>query len=196
MRAELKRLHRRLRTTAVYVTHDQEEAMTLGDRVVVMKDGSIQQVGHPLDVYERPENRFVAGFMGMPPMNLIPGTVVTDNGGPCFEGAGLRLALPASAAPGDAVLGLRPEHLSERAPAGPHARLALRVSVVEPLGDRQDVTLTTPTGETVVARIDARTGLREGEDVLLYADLARLHLFDPSGGRRDRLAAPRELAGV
>jgi multiple sugar transport system ATP-binding protein len=75
MRAELKRLHRTLRTTSIYVTHDQEEAMTLGDRVVVMKDGAIQQVGRPLDVYERPANRFVAGFMGMPPMNLIPGRI-------------------------------------------------------------------------------------------------------------------------
>src|SRR6516165_631534 len=98
MRAELKRLHRRLRTTTVYVTHDQEEAMTLGDRVVVMKDGVIQQLGKPLDVYERPVNRFVAGFMGSPPMNLINGRIVGSNGHACFEGGGLRLRV-ASPAP-------------------------------------------------------------------------------------------------
>src|SRR6185295_4034679 len=99
---------RRLRTTAVYVTHDQEEAMTLGDRVVVMKDGEIQQIGRPLEVYERPANRFVAGFMGMPPMNQIPGSILEGR----FEGAGLRIALPGRPDGGDAVLGIRPEHLS------------------------------------------------------------------------------------
>src|SRR3954470_792718 len=127
MRAELKRLHRSLRTTTVYVTHDQEEAMTLGDRVVVMKDGVTQQLGKPLDVYERPANRFVAGFMGSPPMNLIPGRIV----GECFEGAGLRLKLPYPAPPAaDAVLGLRPEHLTERPTDGPCEKLTLKVSVV------------------------------------------------------------------
>jgi multiple sugar transport system ATP-binding protein len=183
MRAELKRLHRSLRTTTVYVTHDQEEAMTLGDRVVVMKDGVIQQLGKPLDVYERPANRFVAGFMGSPPMNLIPGRIVGENGHACFEGAGLRLKL-ASAAPSDteAVLGLRPEHLSDRPPAGPHERLTLKVSVVELLGDRQDVYLTTPTQESLVGRLDARSTVREGDETVLYADLAHAHLFEGRNG--------------
>jgi len=178
MRAELKRLHRRLRTTAIYVTHDQEEAMTLGDRVVVMKDGAIQQVGRPLDVYERPSNRFVAGFMGMPPMNLLPGRIADAR----FEGAGLRIPLTAPGGP--AILGIRPEHLSDRPFAGPCERLALRVSVVEPLGDRQDVTLTTADGTSLVARIDARAELREGEEVAFYADLSRIHLFDERSGAR------------
>jgi multiple sugar transport system ATP-binding protein len=178
MRAELKRLHRRLRTTSIYVTHDQEEAMTLGDRVVVMKDGAIQQVGRPLDVYERPANRFVAGFMGMPPMNLIPGRIAAAG----FDGAGLRIPLTAPAGP--AVLGLRPEHLSDRPFAGPCERIALRVSVLEPLGDRQDVTLTTPDGTSLVARIDSRAELREGEESPFYVDLSRLHLFDERTGAR------------
>jgi len=178
MRAELKRLHRRLRTTSIYVTHDQEEAMTLGDRVVVMKDGAIQQVGRPLDVYERPANRFVAGFMGMPPMNLLPGKVADAR----FEGAGLRIPLAAPGGP--AVLGIRPEHLSDRPFAGASERLALRVSVVEPLGDRQDVTLTTADGTSLVARIDSRAELREGEESTFYADLSRIHLFDDRSGAR------------
>src|SRR5579859_4177470 len=186
MRAELKRLHRSLRTTTVYVTHDQEEAMTLGDRVVVMKDGVIQQLGRPLDVYERPVNRFVAGFMGSPPMNLIPGRVVGENGHACFEGAGLRLRLPALPPMGtEAVLGLRPEHLSDRPPAGPHAPLRLRVSAVELLGDHQDVYLTTATQEALVGRLGARTNVREGDETVLNADLSQVHLFDGrNGGHR------------
>jgi len=183
MRAELKRLHRSLRTTTVYVTHDQEEAMTLGDRVVVMKDGVIQQLGRPLDVYERPANRFVAGFMGSPPMNLISGRIVGENGHACFEGAGLRLRVSSNLPSGTAaVLGLRPEHLSDRPPAGPHERLTLRVSIVELLGDRQDVYLTTPTQEPLVGRLDARATVREGEDTVLYADLSQAHLFDGRNG--------------
>jgi multiple sugar transport system ATP-binding protein len=173
MRAELKRLHRRLRTTAIYVTHDQEEAMTLGDRIVVMKDGTIQQIGRPLDVYDRPANRFVAGFVGMPPMNLIRGAVA----GGIFEGEGLRIPLPGRPDLDEAALGIRPEHLT---PGGP---LTLRVSVVEPLGDRQDVTLSTPTGATLVARVDGRAPMREGEDAAFLADPSRIQLFDRHGTR-------------
>lgn len=150
--------------------------MTLGDRVVVMKDGAIQQIGRPLEVYERPANRFVAGFMGMPPMNLLRGAV---RGG-VFEGEGLRVALPGRPDLDEATLGIRPEHLSER---GAGERLSLSVSVVEPLGDRQDVTLTTPTGSSLVARLDGRAELREGEETTLFADPARVHLFDRAGAR-------------
>ena len=178
MRAELKRLHRRLRTTTVYVTHDQEEAMTLGDRVVVMKDGVIQQLGRPLDVYEQPANRFVAGFLGSPPMNFLSGRVIGEH----FEGAGLRLRLPAPAPAGEAVLGLRPEHLTERPTEGPCERLTLKVSVVEQLGDRQDVFATTPTQQSLVGRLDARAAVREGDDAVFYADMAHAHLFDERSG--------------
>lgn len=157
--------------------------MTLGDRVVVMKDGVIQQLGRPLDVYERPANRFVAGFMGSPPMNLITGRIVGENGHACFEGAGLRLRVPSALPPGtEAVLGLRPEHLSDRPPAGLHERLTLRVSVVELLGDRQDVYLTTPTLESLVGRLDAHAAVREGEEAVLYADLSQAHLFESRNG--------------
>ena len=185
MRAELKKLHRRLRTTTVYVTHDQEEAMTLGDRVVVMKDGRVQQMGRPLEVYERPVNRFVAGFVGTPPMNFLPGRIVSENGHACFEGAGLRLRLPRtreSLQGRELVLGFRPEHLSERPPAAENEPLRARVSVVEPLGDRQDVTLATPSDVPFVGRLDARAPLREGEEAVLYLDVSRAHLFEPGSG--------------
>src|SRR6185312_6114311 len=94
MRVELKRLHDRLETTAIYVTHDQVEAMTLGDRVVVMKDGVVQQQGAPLTVYAKPRNRFVAGFIGSPAMNFVPATVAAADGGLWFESPGLRLKVP------------------------------------------------------------------------------------------------------
>ena len=181
MRAELKKLHRRLRTTTVYVTHDQEEAMTLGDRVVVMKDGRIQQVGRPLDVYDRPANRFVAGFVGTPPMNFLSGRITAENGHASFEGGGLRLRLPRTreALRGrEVVLGFRPEHLSERPFAGEHETLRVRVSVVETLGDRQDVTLSTPSEAPIVGRLDARAPFHEGEEATLYLDVSRAHLFE------------------
>src|SRR4051812_44126113 len=119
MRAELKRLHLELGTTTIYVTHDQEEAMTLGDRIVVMKDGYIQQVGAPLDIYHHPKNRFVAGFLGTPPMNFLEGKLVRDGGRLWFEGGDGRVAIPTPAAESlaarageEIVLGIRPQALS------------------------------------------------------------------------------------
>jgi len=94
-RAELKKLHRRLKTTTIYVTHDQEEAMTLGDRVVVMKDGEVQQVDGPLKIYDQPVNKFVAGFLGTPPMTFLPGRLLYQNGDPCFDDGADRFPLPA-----------------------------------------------------------------------------------------------------
>jgi multiple sugar transport system ATP-binding protein len=116
--------------------------------------------------------------MGMPPMNLLPGRIAAAG----FEGAGVRIPIAAPAGP--ALLGLRPEHLSDRPFAGACGRLALRVSVIEPLGDRQDVTLATPDGTSIVARIDSRAELREGEESPFYVDLSRLHLFDERTGAR------------
>ena len=183
MRAELKRLHRTLKVPAVYVTHDQEEAMTLGDRIAVLKDGRVRQVGRPLDVYARPADRFVAGFVGTPPMNFLDGQVE----GGVFEGCGLRFQVP-GAVDGPAVLGLRPELLCDRPPAdanGSAAPLRLRVSVVEPLGDRVDAALSTPSSVPLVGRLDARCALREGEERELWLDTRRLHLFTPGeDGRR------------
>jgi multiple sugar transport system ATP-binding protein len=183
MRAELKRLHRALKVPAVYVTHDQEEAMTLGDRVAVLKDGRVRQVGRPLDVYARPADRFVGGFVGTPPMNFLDGRVVDG----VFEGCGLSFRV-AGAADGPAVLGLRPELLCDRPPVdanGSAASLRLKVSVVEPLGDRVDAALSTRSDTPLVGRLDARCGLREGEERELWLDTRRLHLFEPGeDGRR------------
>jgi multiple sugar transport system ATP-binding protein len=186
MRAELKRLHRSLRTTTVYVTHDQEEAMTLGDRVVVLKDGRIQQEAAPLEIYERPANRFVAGFVGTPPMNFLEGRVSAENGHARFDGGGVTLRLPPSmrAAAGRAmVLGVRPEHFSDR-PSEGAAALRVRVSVVEPLGDRKDVVMTAGADVPLVGRMDAHAGVAEGEEREIYVDLRRAHLFEPEGEGR------------
>jgi multiple sugar transport system ATP-binding protein len=183
MRAEIKRLHRLLRVPAVYVTHDQEEAMTLGDRIAVMKDGRVRQLDRPLRVYAEPADRFVAGFVGTPPMNFLEGRVEDGS----FRAAGLSLRLPRPAPAGPAVLGLRPEHFHAAPPAGANgsaAALRVRVGVVEPLGDRIDVALSLA-DVPLVGRLDAAVELREGEERELWIDLRRAHLFEagPEGRR-------------
>ncbi|HLB83367.1 MAG TPA: sn-glycerol-3-phosphate ABC transporter ATP-binding protein UgpC, partial [Steroidobacteraceae bacterium] len=142
MRVELKRLHERLETTAIYVTHDQVEAMTLGSRVVVMRDGWVQQVGEPLEIYSRPANKFVAGFIGSPAMNFIPVTIAEANGAIYAEASGLRIKVPADkAAPlkaykGQSItLGIRPEDLRVGSGAdSSDLSFDAVVEVVEPLG--------------------------------------------------------------
>ena len=198
MRAELKRLHKRLRTTSIYVTHDQEEAMTLGDRVVVMSDGLIQQCAAPLTIYNQPVNRFVASFLGSPPMNLINGRLVGDAGPLRFEGAGLSLDLTPEQTQalaghaGDAVtLGVRPEAF---ALAGGDAQatmraVTLRVDVVEPLGDVMDVYLYTRENERVIARLKAEP-LAEASTATLHVDMTRTHLFEPGEHGRNLTAVP------
>jgi len=200
-RAELKRLHQRLRTTTVYVTHDQEEAMTLGDRVVVMKDGRIQQADPPLRTYERPANRFVAGFIGMPPMNFFDGVVRAAAGGGGFEfqetgpggggGDGFRLPL-GGAAEGllgalaaregqPVVLGVRPEHLTLGG-NGDHAgrpSIPCSVSVVEPLGRDMDVYLATARHPQFVARVPVAAGVDPDARVRAAVDVGRAHFFEP-----------------
>ncbi len=189
MRAELKKLHRKLRTTTIYVTHDQEEAMTLGDRVVVMKDGVVQQVDSPLSIYDFPKNRFVGGFMGTPPMNFLDGALVAENGAVFFDEGSDRLRLPDALAERvqgrlgqPVVLGVRPENLSAE-PFGARAAdgnaLNVRVSVVEPLGDKMDVTMATPTHDRIVSRTDAHSQIREGQALPMYVDMASVHIFEP-----------------
>jgi len=188
MRAELKQLHMGLNATTVYVTHDQEEAMTLGDRVVVMKDGVIQQAAGALEIYHRPENRFVAGFLGSPPMNFFEGELVRDGDRLYFdEGTGklpvadwARSALAAHVGE-KLVLGARPEAMSDQK----HARFAtsdnvldMRVTLVQPLGDRMDVVLSTERHRHTVAQMPAHTGLRPGDGAPIYFDLERLHYFE------------------
>ncbi|MEQ9461182.1 MAG: sn-glycerol-3-phosphate ABC transporter ATP-binding protein UgpC [Phycisphaeraceae bacterium] len=187
-RAELKRLHKRLNTTTIYVTHDQEEAMTLGDRVVVMSDGLIQQCDTPLQVYNHPVNRFVAGFLGTPPMNFAEGKLVEEGGWPHFEGDGLKFPLDENQAErcrekvGSSVtLGLRPEgmFLHPQHSANDEAKTgSFKIDVIEPLGNTMDVYLSTTSGLRMTARIAAEE-LDEGADVKVYFNLQKAHLFEP-----------------
>jgi multiple sugar transport system ATP-binding protein len=195
MRAELKRLHRQLATTSVYVTHDQEEAMTLGDRIVVMKGGIVHQCDTPLNVYEHPANRFVAGFVGMPPMNFLEGTVRADNGPVAVVVEDHPLAVAAQTADAvarfagqPAVLGARPETLGVaprgQAPSGA-ASLPAEVQVVELLGDRKDVYLRTAGDLRLVARVEAEVPAAHGDQVEVVFDTPSLHTFEAvEDGRR------------
>lgn len=188
MRSEIKRIQRRFKTTTIYVTHDQEEAMTLGDRVVVMKDGVIQQCAPPLEVYERPANRFVAAFVGMPPMNFLEGSVHRELGGVYFDAGAVRLRLPsalmeplATFRGSQLTLGFRPDSLSfgEKSERPDVATLAVTVTLVEPLGDRKDVYLTAAGGNRLVARVDARAPVDEGRETEVMIDMNRVHVFEP-----------------
>ena len=187
MRTEIKRLHERLKTTIVYVTHDQVEAMTLGTKVAVMKGGVIQQLADPQTIYEKPANTFVAGFIGSPAMNLIAGTLEVAGGDPVFHHAAGTLSLPrlgqdARAAAGRKVLlGVRPESLHLGADEGPS--LAGVVDVIEPTGPDTHVLLVVG-GQPVTARLGPRTGLSHGDPVTLILDSAAVSLFDPDTGQR------------
>jgi multiple sugar transport system ATP-binding protein len=185
MRVELKRLHDRLETTAIYVTHDQVEAMTLGDRVVVMKDGWIQQVGEPLELYSRPANKFVAGFIGSPAMNFVDVALAGSDGALWAEAPGLRLKVAAArtermrAYTGQRLtLGVRPEdlHLATASDA-PHNVFDTIVDVVEPLGS--EILLDVKVGPSLlVARVDPTVRVKLHETIRLAVDPERLQFFD------------------
>ncbi|NHB78129.1 ABC transporter ATP-binding protein [Rhodobacter calidifons] len=177
MRTEIKELHQRLKTTTVYVTHDQIEAMTMADRIVVMQGGRIEQVGAPLDLYDRPANTFVAAFIGSPSMNLLDGRIA----GGMVEVAGVRLPLPegAQAEEGCAVIyGIRPEHLA-LADAG----LSGTVAVVEPTGSETHVVVRLQ-GRELTAVFRNRVGFGPGATITLAPDAAVAHLFDKATGQR------------
>ena len=182
MRIEIKRLHAEIPTTSVFVTHDQVEAMTLGDRVVIMRDGRIQQIGTPLQVYGKPANKFVAGFIGAPAMNFIDVTVRSEGGATSVEAPGFKLTVNAGALGAyngrQVIMGMRPEHLllGEGAPG---LSFDARVEVVEQLGS--EILLETSVGRTSVtaARVPAETKVARGDQVRLSAQPGRLHFFDP-----------------
>ena len=185
MRVELKKLHDRLETTAIYVTHDQVEAMTLGDRVVVMKDGWIQQVGEPLELYGTPANKFVAGFIGSPAMNFVDVTLNEVNGALVAEGKGLKLAVPpartAALKPykGQPVtLGVRPEdvHIATGADPAQYVFDAV-VEVVEPLGSEILLDLRV-SGGSIVARVEPTVRVKVHESIKLAVNAERLRYFD------------------
>ena len=185
MRFELARLHRELGTTMVHVTHDQVEAMTLGDRIAVVNGGRIEQVGKPVELYDRPANQFVAGFLGSPTMNFVPCRVLggdSEHATLAVDGAGT-LAVPVPAASlavgAEVTLGVRPEHL---AVASEGDGVAASVDVVEHLGDSQILHLLLPDGQTVVAKRPAeRASPSPGDRVRLRPRPEACHLFAPDG---------------
>jgi multiple sugar transport system ATP-binding protein len=195
MRTEIRELHENLKSTTVYVTHDQEEAMTLGDRVVVMKDGLIQQVGSAREIYHSPANRFVAGFLGSPSMNFLEGRLLAEGGGLVFDEGSGKLDVPEAAAQKlaahagkDVVLGVRPELLSDRQ----HARFATNgnaldmvVRQVQMLGDCLHVYLSTSKHPKLVASLDGYAQLEPKSTVPIYVDMQRALFFaaDASGAR-------------
>ncbi len=216
MRTEVSRIQRRLGTTMVYVTHDQTEAMTLGDRVAVMRSGLLQQVGSPQELYDRPDNLFVAGFIGSPAMNFMPATVDagvmhTPLGDAPLSGR-IRQALEHAGAPRELIIGIRPEAFEDASLVTADAResgivFRATIDVLESMGSDVFVYFTKEiergvdaaelaelardsgradtggSGDTVVARIDAVTRIREGDDAELWVDLRSMHVFDPSTGR-------------
>ena len=181
MRTEIKELHQRLKTTTVYVTHDQIEAMTMADKIVVMHDGRVEQIGAPLEVYDRPQNLFVAGFIGSPAMNFLPGTI-RANGKLEFEGPG-GTCLPLAGAPSGsdgkaAVYGMRPEHFTV-ADDGADAT----VVVVEPTGSEIQVVAKLG-GVDVTAVFRERHRFKPDDKIRLKANPALVHLFDAASGQR------------
>ena len=185
MRAEIKALHHRLKTTMVYVTHDQVEAMTMADRIVVMNGGLIEQAGVPLDLYDNPANLFVAGFIGSPAMNFIDGKVERQNGEAVFRTSNglalpLRRSVPQSLEGRPAVYGLRPEHI-EPATGRRAADLSPVVSVVEPTGSETQV-VTEIEGHPIIAAIRGRVTQKPGDSLPLLIDRSKIHLFDQATG--------------
>jgi len=187
MRAELSRLHQRLQTTIVYVTHDQVEAMTMGTRIAIMNEGRLMQVGAPMDVYNRPRNRFVASFIGSPSMNFFEGEL--SNG--VFKCDAFTLKPPAERAAGlpssasrKVILGIRPEDIHDAAFASDVAaamRLAASVDVVEPLGSQTILNLSAA-GKNFTATVDPRTTAATGKNIDLTFDCGKIHFFDSESG--------------
>ncbi len=222
MRTEVSRIQRRLGTTTVYVTHDQTEAMTLGDRVAVMRSGLLQQVGSPKELYDHPVNLFVAGFIGSPAMNFLSGTLedgkLRTSLGDFRLSDRIRREVESSGSGREVIVGLRPENFEDLAMVSADARpngitfratidvlesMGSDVFVYFTLGREQGVTATEleelardsgradtgGSGDTVVARLDAATGVREGQEAELWVDGRSMHVFDPASGRNLSLAA-------
>jgi multiple sugar transport system ATP-binding protein len=185
MRTELLRLHRRVGRTTVYVTHDQTEAMTMADRLVVMRDGVVQQVGRPDDVYDRPVNTYVATFVGARSMNLFEGRLVTSNGNRRFEGSfslDLSDQAPSGIADGEIVLGVRPEDVVV-CPDGTPGQLTGVVELGERIGGDVYLNVRMPDGGTVVLSVDASDKIHEGESLCMQVTQSKLCFFGPDGAR-------------
>ncbi|TVY10321.1 ABC transporter ATP-binding protein [Paenibacillus cremeus] len=190
MRAEISKLHKRLETTVIYVTHDQTEAMTMGDRIVVMDKGIIQQAATPEEIYNFPLNMFVAGFIGSPSMNFITGSFADQGGSLYFKASGVNVEVPEGKAKvlrdkgyvgKEVVIGIRPEDFHEEAifmEASPNTIVNAHIEVAENLGHEMFLYLTGLGNQSVVARVDGRSGMKEGTNVKLAVDMNKVHFFD------------------
>jgi len=175
-RIELQKQHRLLHATFIYVTHDQVEAMTMGDRIAVMKDGVLQQVARPREIYDNPANMYVAGFIGIPTMNFISVTIQ----GTTAKASGFDLELPSAPGIEKGILGIRPEAMTER-PRPDHPGLEMKVEVSEVLGPDQFI-YGQVGGDAITARVDPQLKVDPGDRVRLGIDRRRLHLFEPATG--------------
>jgi multiple sugar transport system ATP-binding protein len=201
-RAEIARMHTRLEATMIYVTHDQVEAMTMGDRIAVINEGVLQQAGTPKDLYELPQNRFVAGFIGSPSMNFIDLKVSQDGGVVRLTGEGAEMrpddaesALLRDLGLDSVTVGFRPEHLDLATPTGPGLSVTVVVDVVEFLGN-DELIHGSSAGRDVVAIINSDNTLKVGESVTLSASPRRLHLFNPATGLRVSADGAATTAGA
>jgi len=190
MRAEISKLAKRLETTVIYVTHDQIEAMTMGDRIVVMKDGIIQQAASPEELYNHPVNIFVAGFIGAPSMNFINGSLSDQGGAVRFKANNIDVLVPEGKAQllrekgligKEIIVGVRPEDFHEEPvflEASPQTLVTAHVEVAENLGHEMYLYLNGLGKDTVIARVDGRSGVKEGTNVKLAIDMNKVHVFD------------------
>ena len=195
MRTQIKRLHSLLKTTTVYVTHDQVEAMTLADHIVILKDGVIMQQGNPVDVYERPESRFVGEFIGSPKMNIITARLERDGGNTRLRFSDFAMAVEGvEGETGTAIeFGIRPEHLTLCAPED--ALFSARIDVLEPLGS--DTHAICMLGDTeITARLEPDPALAPGQSLNFTADPHKIHFFDPMNGQRIDIVARLNGAAV
>lgn len=205
LRVELKRMQRELGMTAIYVTHDQREAMALGDRIAVMYEGKILQCDKPLEVYERPVNRLVAGFVGTPPMNFLEGRLSGDASCPWFDLDGGRVPIPDRIAAcarrhegRDVVLGIRPERVELLQAAVGRGALDAAVFLVEPLGDRLEVHLRLSDGQQLIAKVPVTVGVQEGQSMGVSFSQEGITMFEsgPAGANLEHNGDGRKCGEV
>ncbi len=187
MRTEISKLHTRLQSTMIYVTHDQVEAMTMGNRIVVMKDGFIQQVAAPITLYEHPRNKFVAGFIGSPPMNFMTGTIIAEKGGLYFDEGNFKVRIVNDMTPKLAgyagkkiTFGIRPEDIFDKLFMGssdPEATITATVEVIEPMGSEVYLYLNTGTNP-FIARVNSHEKAEVNQDLELVLNMNGAHFFD------------------
>ncbi|MBH8598669.1 ABC transporter ATP-binding protein [Thermoactinomyces sp. CICC 10523] len=190
MRTEISKLHQRLETTIIYVTHDQTEAMTMGDRIVVMRDGVIQQVDTPTEIYNKPANMFVAGFIGSPSMNFVEGSLIEESGDVYFTTTGAKVKIPAGKASGlreqgyvgkEVVFGIRPEAVHDEPvffEASPDSAFEGKVEVAENMGAEMYLYMSGFGEKWLTARVNARTQYAPGARIKLAFDMNKAHIFD------------------